>query len=356
MFTVQAIDQAVSIASLSTFTDKETTGNIQVYTRVGHYMGHTAKEEDWTLIYDDTVQQRGPSSKTRLGPFIDNQRVNISRGQKQSFYVYATENLSYQYDATWTEGNAVIENDNLRLFAGVALAYGKWEEGCVPGRGLQGQCLFSPRVFSGSLEYSLPSAADASTTTSSTSITTTSTTSTSTTTTPETTTTTSSPLDEVVEFATPNQQSAQSSAKGVVFTVEAMQNIAIKGVDIITQRNADSEIYVYEYDGSYMGKPLQSDEWTLVHQQTILGRSNELVRLDDFEESIGVEAGGAKSFYVYNKKGLMYAPGSNEGLAYANDNSIVVHEGRVMKGFFRRVTSVSGQWAGAIRYGTADDL
>ena len=163
-------------------------------------------------------------------------------------------------------------------------------------------------------------------------------------------------MDEVVEFATPNQQSAQSSAKGVVFTVEAMQNIAIKGVDIITQRNADSEIFVYEYDGSYVGKPLQSDEWTLVHQQTISGQSNELVRLDDFEESIGVEAGGTKSFYVYSKKGLMYAPGSYEGAAYANDNSIVVHEGRVMKGFFRRVTSVSGQWAGAIRYETADDL
>ena len=121
-----------------------------MYTRSGHYAGYTSSEEGWTLIYDSTVQQRGLTSMTRLGPFIDEHKVNIPAGDTASFYVYTTQNLSYQYSEMWTEGNAILEDDNLRLFAGVALAYGKWEEGCV-----NEQCMFAPRVFSGMLEYSV---------------------------------------------------------------------------------------------------------------------------------------------------------------------------------------------------------
>lgn len=132
---------------------------VQVYTRPGHYMGHTSSEDGWKLIFNQYVHQRGLTQLTELGPFIDNQRVVIPAGETASFYVYTTQKLSYQYSSAWQEGNVVREDENLRLFAGIALAYGQWEEGCAEGVSPQpnSQCLFTPRVFSGVLEYAVAS-------------------------------------------------------------------------------------------------------------------------------------------------------------------------------------------------------
>ena len=158
MFTVEALREDVSISSLSTSTSEVGVGTIQVYTRQGHYEGHTASEEGWTLIYDQYMQQKGLDKLTRLGPFLDDQVVTIPAGESASFYVYTTNKLSYQNSLTWSEGDAVADDGSLRLYAGIGLAYGKWEEGCgVASPQGDGECKFGPRVFSGLLEYSSPS-------------------------------------------------------------------------------------------------------------------------------------------------------------------------------------------------------
>ena len=158
MFTVQAMDEDVSITSLSTYTSAQDFANIQVYTCPGLYTYHTDNDEGWTLIYDGYKNQRGVAELTHLGQFMDGQEVTIPAGELQSFYVYTPKKLSYQYIDTWQEGNAVMDDGSLRLYAGMALAYGKWTEGCgEPSPQENGQCAFAPRVFSGVLHYSLPS-------------------------------------------------------------------------------------------------------------------------------------------------------------------------------------------------------
>lgn len=160
LFTVQALNQDMSNAALSTYTGTETLGRIQVYSRPGLYAGHTSGDDGWTLVFDGDVHQRGLAEPTRLGPFANGQRVDVAAGESASFYVYNKQHLTYQFSDEWTEGDAVIDDGYLRLYAGMALAYGKWEGGCEPGVSPQrnGQCAFSPRVFSGALEYSLTSA------------------------------------------------------------------------------------------------------------------------------------------------------------------------------------------------------
>jgi hypothetical protein len=119
-------------------------------------MGYTDNDEGWTLLFDRGVQQYGSSKLTHLGPFINDQTVDISEGNVASFYVYTPDKLTYQYSSTWQEGNEVVNDEALKLYAGVALAYGKWTEGCgeaSPQR--DGQCMYAPRVFSGAIEYSL---------------------------------------------------------------------------------------------------------------------------------------------------------------------------------------------------------
>ena len=154
MFTLRAF-RDVSVKSLSTYTSAEVYNSIQVYTRLGDYSGHTSNSEGWTLIFDDYVQQRGIAELTKLGPFKGGQRIDIPAGGSASFYVYTTEKLSYQYQNDWVEGKAVTDDGSVQLLAGTAFAYGKWKNGCSPGVSPQpnSQCVFSPRVFSGLVEY-----------------------------------------------------------------------------------------------------------------------------------------------------------------------------------------------------------
>jgi len=154
MFTVEALNN-VSIFAISTYTSRIENGTIQVYTRQGPYSNHTANDEGWTLIFDQLVHQQGIDKLTRL-VFSDDQSLNVTAGDSVSFYVYTPKKLTYQFSNAWEEGSAVTDDGSLRLFAGAALAYGKWEEGCGGASPQQGgQCIFRPRVFSGVLEYAV---------------------------------------------------------------------------------------------------------------------------------------------------------------------------------------------------------
>ena len=120
--------------------------------RNGLYTGFVDGEIGWTLIYDQDVDQRGDSELTHLGSFSDT--VAVAAYSFVSFYVYNPEKLTYQYIDTYREGAVVVEEESLEVYAGVALAYGKWTGGCG-GPQPDGKCLFAPRAFSGAIEYSL---------------------------------------------------------------------------------------------------------------------------------------------------------------------------------------------------------
>ena len=379
MFTVQAMTDDVSVKSMFTHTATNSYGPVQVYTRPGLYVGHTGSSEGWTLIYDSSVQQRGFAGLTDLGTFIDNYSVDIAKGESASFYVYTENKLAYQYRSNWNEGEFVLDDGNLKLFAGVALAYGKWEQGCAVSPQPNKQCLFSPRVFSGLLGYSMKSS-DAETGEkvdqddeggSSLATTTTSTgecckpmfhlslvhkmgilthiptfvsamvTS--------TTTSTMSSSASIIQFSTPNQDNAKSSTRGLMFTLEAKQNILIHGLKLVANKNAPLDLSIYARSGSYEGKPLNENDWNLIYRDNPNGRSERLVDLGDFNENVPVKAGENVSFYIFSKKGFMITPGDNEGMEYGRDDAIAVRQGRQTRSLFRRPT-VTGMWAGVVRY------
>lgn len=126
-------------------------------------MGHMGDDVGWTRVYlSDSVDLKGLNGMTHIGPF--SRDVDIPAGETAAFYVYTTSKLSYQYHESWEEGSAVLDDGNLRLYAGIALAYGKWTQGCGDvSPQPDGQCIFRPRVFSGIFKYSISSALDRST-------------------------------------------------------------------------------------------------------------------------------------------------------------------------------------------------
>lgn len=320
MFTVQALKN-VSISALSTYTNRIDDGIIQVYTRQGQYKSHTKTDEGWTLIFDRSVRLQGTEKLTHLA-FSDNQRVNIPAGESASFYVYTTKNLFYQFSRTWSEGATVIEDEWMKLLAGVALAYGKWEEGCdAASPRPDGQCVFAPRVFSGALEYSSWTA--------------------------------TAPIDE---FQTLSRINANNrNGRGLMFTIRAKRNIVIKGFNIFARTHAVSNVLIYTRAGGFndtsFGDSRDSiDGFTLLYEGSIPNQGRKLFVLDDFKQNVRVAKRETQTFYVFNQEGLIRGDGYKLGSVYNENSSIVIYEGRVTRGFFRKPRKGSGKWAGTIRY------
>lgn len=257
--------------------------------------------------------------------FSDDQRINISAGDSASFYVYTTNKLSYQFSNTWEEGSTVTDNGSLRLFAGIALAYGKWEDGCGAASLQQdGRCIFAPRVFSGVLEY--------------------------------TSSTVTAPIIPTIEFRTLDQKSVTDNhGRGLMFNVRAKADIVIEGFDILSRTHAVSNVLIYTRGGGFHDTALSNshDGFALLYEGNIPDQEGKLFMLDDFKQNVRISRGDTQTFYVYSQKGLMYEIGNQLGLAYAEDDSIVIHEGRVTKRWFRKPRHGSGKWAGTIRYVTS---
>lgn len=323
MFTVQALKN-VSISALSTYTSRIDDGVIQVYTRQGHYESYTQTEEGWKLVFDQSVHQWGMEKLTRIA-FSDNQRVNIPAGGFASFYVYTTKNLSYQFSKTWSEGTTVVEDEWMKLFAGVALAYGKWEQGCGAASPLQdGQCVFAPRVFSGVFEY-IPW-------------------------------TVTAPIHELQTLN--RNELISNKGRGLMFTIRAKRNIVIQGFDIFARAHAAINILVYTRGGGFNDTTFEQwqtntgshDDFTLLYDGSIPNQGSSLFVLDDFKQNVRVTEGQTQTFYVFSQEGLKVGYGSELGSIYSEDSSIVIYEGRATKRFFERPRQGSWKWAGTIRY------
>lgn len=323
MFTVQALKN-LSISALSTHTSKIGDSIIQVYTRQGQYRSHTRSDRGWTLIFDQLVHQQGVEKLTRLA--LSN-RVNVPAGNSASFYVYSSEGrddssggLKYQLKKKWEEGTTITNDGSLKLFAGCALAYGKWEEGCNTGSPQEDeQCVFAPRVFSGVLEYNL--------------------------------------VNPVIEFQTVPRKAARiSNGRGLMFTIRAKRDIVIKGFNIFARPHAVSNVLVYTRSGTFDDTWLSNsdDSFILLYSGSIPDQQSKQHRLDDFKQSVRITGGETQTFYVFSQEFLMHGHGDELGSAYNEDSSIVIYEGRVTTRWFRKLAGI-GTWAGRIRYYNVHD-
>jgi len=137
MFTVKALNDIV-ITSFDINTMFRVVGEVKVYTRSGFYSGYESVGIGWDLIYDNaSLQMNGRGKPTELDGVMP---VNISRGQYQSFYIWAEEKLVYKRGTM--EGRPFVSDDNIVVFEGIGL----------PGFGVR---RFSPRVWSGSIHYTV---------------------------------------------------------------------------------------------------------------------------------------------------------------------------------------------------------
>lgn len=136
-----------------------------------------------------------------------------------------------------------------------------------------------------------------------------------------------------------------------MFKVEAKQDVVITGFNVVSKKDTANDVMIYTRLGSYEGEPLRQNGWKPIFQGNIPNQQNKLSKLDDFNEPVTIIAGDTQSFYVYSSKGLMYTLGDKEGKAYADNDALVMYEGKVTSNEFRRPNG-SGMWAGVIKYHT----
>lgn len=154
-----------------------------------------------------------------------------------------------------------------------------------------------------------------------------------------------------------------------MFTISAKrQDVIITGMDIVSRRNISSDVTIYTRRGSYHeGSPspivfvgtaaMQAEEWQEVYRGTIPPQPYKLVTLDDFDVEVSIGAGQTQSFFVFVSNGLLYTgenstvgeASATEGGAVAEDDTIVIYNGQVMRGLFDRVVG-RGRWGGIMRY------
>ena len=151
-----------------------------------------------------------------------------------------------------------------------------------------------------------------------------------------------------------------------MFTVSVKeQDVIIMGMDIISRRNVTSNITIYTKSGKYYNGTnslppiehvLRADEWEQIYLGTISAQPHKLVALNDFPSgSVSIRTGQTQSFYVFVSNGMLYTAGEAADApmvgVVAEDVSIVIHEGQVMRGLFQKV-AYRGKWGGVMRYRT----
>lgn len=294
MFDLEAIN-AVSVAGFDVNLDPG-TWNLEIYHRAGSYVGHETNAASWTLVTTATgVASAGTNLPTPVGL---TSAVAIPAGQTHSFYITVTNGTSMNYTNGTAAGAVYADDGNIRLFEGLGKSYPFGSS-------------YSPRVWNGSVNYSVASTGDLTTT-----------------------------------FANNNAQN------GNMFDIEALNDIRVTGFDA-NMRAGTHNVEIYHRVGSYVGHETNSASWTLVGSATgVTSNGDGVATPVPVSLTIDATAGETHSFYVTSTGStsyLNYTNGTSEGAVYAQDTNIAVHEG-VGKRYPFGSTYRPRVWNGTVHY------
>ena len=151
---------------------------------------------------------------------------------------------------------------------------------------------------------------------------------------------------------------ANTSGKGNIFKVQAVQDIVITGFTIHTTNAGSGTVKIWDRTGDYVGSEGDPEAWNLIMNEGFTGAGfGQQTPLADLGVPILILAGTFRSFYVYSSLGVQYTNGSVEGSIYStNAGEIIFYEGKGTAGEIGAVTYAPRVWNGIIQYGLATDI
>ena len=296
MFTVEA-KRDILIESLAINSNSRGEGEVKVYTRREGYAGHISSSQGWQLIYNNPAVTHGRRGETtELGDFEEG--ISIPRGTSQSFFVTSTRGLVYKSGDK--ESSPFTSDESLTILQGIGTD------------STFSDTVYSPRVWGGIMRYSVA---------------------------PEYTCgdgicdvinegSDSCPVDCAdKELETTFDFSLGSS--GSMFSVEALRDVSILSLVVNAMARGVGQVTVYTRSGNYNGHELSSEGWDLVYSnsEVVHNKRGVPTELGDFQNAVSIKSGAIQSFYVTSTLGLVYEAGTEEGIPYTSDESLVIYEG-----------------------------
>jgi|EP00970_Alexandrium_tamarense_P004680 hypothetical protein len=141
LFDVKAIGR-VRITAFELYSYRSTKDKrVQIYTRIGTYIGHEMSSNGWSLIYDnDKIDLNGIND-----PFmLTGLDVTILPGAYQSFFIWSYSGEEIMYSVGTTEGALHRTNDYLEFYEGA---------GTTAKFSSNSNDHFAPRVLWGQIKF-----------------------------------------------------------------------------------------------------------------------------------------------------------------------------------------------------------
>jgi len=140
-------------------------------------------------------------------------------------------------------------------------------------------------------------------------------------------------------------------SKGNMFSVEALRDVSISSLVINAMSKGRGEVKVYTRKGGYTDHELSSQSWELIYsnQAVVHKKRGQPTEIGDFAKPVLIKSGSIQSFFVHSSKSLVYTAGTQEGVPFASDDSIVLYEGIGTTNEFDGTTYSPRVWGGIVR-------
>lgn len=112
-----------------------------IYYRAGTWVGHHDTPSDWTLLQTGSYTAQPFGTGT---PIVLNTPLNLQANQTYSFYITSTSGSLLDYTNGNNVGNPYVADGVLTIFEGAGIGYAFGADG-----------LYTPRIWNGTIYYSL---------------------------------------------------------------------------------------------------------------------------------------------------------------------------------------------------------
>ncbi|PKP17763.1 MAG: hypothetical protein CVU05_14945, partial [Bacteroidetes bacterium HGW-Bacteroidetes-21] len=248
---------------------------MEIYYKVGTYVGSETVASDWILVGTAYVNANGAGVATSI-PIPVN--VTIPAGQTYGFYITTTnvtDRLSYSVGNS--VGTLLASDANLQIFEGCGLLYPFGNS----------SSLMIPRKWHGSIYYYKNTSAMITTT-----------------------------------------LAGGNNHRGNMFDIVAVNAVKIKKFD--AHPMGDTEIAVYYKTGSFVGFESNAAAWTLIGTATVVAQPMGTATPVPVDIDIIIPAGETYAFYVTSTNtavSLNYSNGTTPNAIYTSDANIQFLEG-----------------------------
>jgi len=338
MFDLEAKKDLV-IYGIDINTIHNSPARLEMWIKEGSYKGFEKDASAWTNIFNSTVNGNGMGVPTPIptgsfGPIV------LKANETRSLYIAYPQGANLRYFTGTEEGLPAASNDDLVIYEGIARRVGF------------DSAIYSPRVYSGALNYMVGSPPTAAPTAVPTQKPTTANPTNAPTIRP-----TSSPTTIESRFNTfATSFDSSTTSAGTMFDIKTKdRDIMIHTLGFNTYKKSDISIEVWTREGTYTLFEKDISGWTRLVNMTLEGQGLDVPTILPYGsfDPIAIRRDTRQAFYIRTTGPFIrYSDGVSEGRVVSSNEDIILFEGAGKRKEITGATMSPRIWNGVIKYET----